>query len=113
VLISGITGDIGDYSPLPDFSSTHAALVTLAGWAYGIGMVYRYGATVGKLAFGLRIVRQDGQPLDLATIAVREIPGRIVSTITLGIGYLWISWDPKKQGLHDKIAGTLVVKTTE
>jgi uncharacterized RDD family membrane protein YckC len=33
-----------------------------------------------------------------------------ISTIPLGLGFLWIAWDPKKQGWHDKLAGTVVVR---
>jgi uncharacterized RDD family membrane protein YckC len=33
-----------------------------------------------------------------------------LSTILLGLGFLWIIWDPKKQGWHDKLAGTVVVR---
>ena len=33
-----------------------------------------------------------------------------LSTIPLGLGFLWIIWDPKKQGWHDKLAGTVVVR---
>jgi uncharacterized RDD family membrane protein YckC len=44
------------------------------------------------------------------TFFLREIIGKIVSSIILFIGYLMILWDGKKQGLHDKIAGTVVIK---
>ena len=38
--------------------------------------------------------------------------GYFVSIITLGIGFLWVAFDPRKQGLHDKIASTVVVRDT-
>ena len=42
--------------------------------------------------------------------AVREILGKLISTIVLFIGFLWIAFDDKKQGWHDKLASTYVVK---
>ena len=35
---------------------------------------------------------------------------RIVSSIPLGLGYLWMLWDPESQTWHDKIVGTIVIK---
>lgn len=40
---------------------------------------------------------------------LREIIGKFLSAIILGIGYLMVIWNPKKQALHDKIAKTYVV----
>jgi len=34
-----------------------------------------------------------------------------ISTIPLCLGFLWITFDRKKQGWHDKLAGTVVVRT--
>ena len=33
-----------------------------------------------------------------------------LSTLPFGLGLLWVAWDPKKQGWHDKLAGTVVVR---
>ncbi|HCB22768.1 TPA: RDD family protein, partial [Candidatus Daviesbacteria bacterium] len=44
------------------------------------------------------------------TFALREILGKLASGLILGIGYLMVAWDSKKQGLHDKIASTYVVR---
>lgn len=68
-------------------------------------------ATPGKMLFGLRIV-------DAATGAApgsRQLVGRyfayFVSTIPLCLGFLWVGIDRRKQGWHDKLAGTVVVRT--
>ncbi|MEK6734314.1 MAG: RDD family protein [Pseudomonadota bacterium] len=37
----------------------------------------------------------------------------ILSALPFFLGYLWIVFDPKKQGWHDKLAGTLVIKCDE
>ena len=41
---------------------------------------------------------------------LREIVGKFVSAIAFFLGFLWIGWDGRKQGWHDKIAGTHVVR---
>lgn len=85
------------------------------GWRMIIPLGYVYGfwvwksATPGKMALKLRIIDEKGAPLGPKTAAMRLL-GYVVSTITLGIGFLWIAWDKEKQGLHDKVAKTHVVK---
>jgi uncharacterized RDD family membrane protein YckC len=39
--------------------------------------------------------------------------GYFVSLIPLGMGYFWVAFDKRKQGWHDKMAGTIVVQITE
>jgi uncharacterized RDD family membrane protein YckC len=93
----------------PSFESWSAIIAVIILWAYSIGLTLRYGATLGKMAFGLQVVSQDGSMLDWSTVFIREIVGKIISTASLGLGFLWISWDKDKQGFHDKIANTLVI----
>jgi uncharacterized RDD family membrane protein YckC len=67
------------------------------------------GTTIGSFVLGLRIVRTNGEKLTFGVAAVRVL-GCFFSAIVLFLGFLWIAWDPEKQGWHDKIAGTLVVR---
>jgi len=79
-------------------------------WLYNILMLKYYGgATLGKMALRLRVIKTDGE-LDWISIILRETIGKFVSGIILGIGYMMAGWDPKKQALHDKIAGTYVIR---
>jgi uncharacterized RDD family membrane protein YckC len=68
-------------------------------------------ATPGKMAIGARIVdaRTGGKP-STAQLLVRYV-GYYVSMIPLLLGMLWIAFDPRKQGWHDKMAGTVVVRS--
>lgn len=71
------------------------------------------GATPGKKLLGIKIAKDNGEKLTYPTAFIRYI-GFMISAATMlffGIGYLWIIWDKKKQALHDKIAGTVVVRT--
>jgi len=66
-------------------------------------------ATPGKLALGLRVVTEGGEPLGFGAATGRFF-GKLVSGFTLYIGYLMVLFTERRQALHDKMAGALVVK---
>lgn len=70
------------------------------------------GATPGKKLMAIKIIKGDGSKLSYPVAFIRYI-GYFLSAFVFMLGYLWIIWDKKKQGWHDKIAGTVVVKTNE
>ena len=74
--------------------------------------VYRQ-ATPGKMAISAQIVdaKTGGKP-SLQQYIVRYL-GYFVASIPLGLGILWVAWDKKKQGWHDKLAGTVVINPKE
>lgn len=78
--------------------------------AYFAGLWLWRGTTIGGIVLRLRVVRLDGRPMDVGTALVRAV-GALFGALALGLGYFWSAWDPEKQGWHDKIAGTVVVRT--
>ena len=76
--------------------------------AYFIGLWAWRGQTLGQMAAHIKVVRQDGKPMDLGTAVLRFI-GYVVCVLTLGIGFLMIAFDEQKRGLHDRLAGTYVI----
>lgn len=74
---------------------------------YNIGFWMLAGQTPGKRLMGLRIVRTDGERITIGP-AIRRWVGYWLSAI-LFLGYLWVLVDDRRQALHDKLAGTLVV----
>ncbi|HOZ84040.1 MAG TPA: RDD family protein [Niabella sp.] len=66
-------------------------------------------ATLGKRALGLKVTGMNGERISFLNATGRYF-AKIISAIILLIGYLMMLWDDKKQCLHDKMAGTLVVK---
>ena len=84
-------------------------LIALAG--YGAVMWKLKGTTIGGLVCGLKVVRRDGADINWDTAIVRAL-GCFLSMIVAGLGFLWIVFDEDRQAWHDKIAGTLVVRTT-
>lgn len=78
-------------------------------WAYRAGMESSpYQATLGKLAMRLKVTDLEGNRLSLGRATWRFL-SKMLSTLTLGIGYLMVGFDQRKQGLHDRIAETLVM----
>jgi len=68
-------------------------------------------ATPGKMAISARVVdARTGNTLTLGQSVGRYL-GYFVSTIPLGLGLIWVAFDPKKQGWHDKLAGTVVIRS--
>ena len=68
----------------------------------------RVGSSAGKAALGLRVVSIDERPIDWRRATLRSIVW-FVGLLSLGLGLLSIASDPKGQGWHDKLSGTMVV----
>ncbi|MBC8096988.1 MAG: RDD family protein [Akkermansiaceae bacterium] len=81
----------------------------LVALAYFAGMWAWKGTTIGGIVLNHRIVRQDGSPLTFVVALVRGLAAAF-SAVVLFLGFFWIGWDSEKQGWHDKIAGTYVVR---
>lgn len=92
--------------------------ITTIIWLFGAVLSISYavfftgycGQTPGKMALHIKVVRTDGSPVSYGRAALREVLGKFISSILLGIGYLMVAFDNRKQGLHDKIADTYVIK---
>jgi uncharacterized RDD family membrane protein YckC len=77
--------------------------------AYFAGLWAWKGTTIGGIVLKLQVVRQDGGPLTFLVALVRGLAAAF-SAVVLFLGFFWIGWDREKQGWHDKIAGTVVVR---
>lgn len=82
------------------------------GWAglyFSVSLVYWRGRTPGKRLFGVRVVRLDGRPMTWWA-AFTRFGGYAASVLTGLLGFAQILWDRNRQGIHDKIAETVVVR---
>jgi uncharacterized RDD family membrane protein YckC len=78
-------------------------VLTLLFWAWK-------SATPGKMMLGMKIVDAESlQKVSNGRLVLRYL-GYYLSTLGLMLGFLWVAWDKKKQGWHDKIARTVVIK---
>jgi len=78
-------------------------------WTYYVVFTALYGATPGKMLLGIRVVKSDGRPVGWFTAFMREVVGKILSSLPPYLGPLWAFFHPKRQAWHDLIANTLVV----
>jgi uncharacterized RDD family membrane protein YckC len=103
----------------PGFHSPEGRVIMLTVASFGVVLGYTYrvffigycGQTPGKMAARIQVIRTDGTQVTYARAFLREVVGKFLSKLILGIGYLMVAVDPRKQGLHDKIADTYVIKT--
>jgi len=81
--------------------------VALAYTAFFLG---KFGATPGKMACKLKVIRSDGSPITYGR-AVGRYFGEMLSQLTLNIGYLMAAFDEEKRTLHDRVCDTRVIST--
>ena len=84
-------------------------LSVLVNIAYFVGFWVRRGQTPGKMLLGIKLIRIDASNITLSVALLRYL-GYIVSIAVLFIGFIWIALDSRKQGFHDKMAETYVVR---
>ncbi|MBH0331414.1 membrane protein [Brevibacillus brevis] len=79
---------------------------------YMILLTWWTGQTLGKLITGIRVIsaKQVRGNLTGGQVFLREVIGKFVASLVFGLGYLWVAWHPRKQGWHDLIAKTYVIR---
>ncbi|AET63968.1 RDD family protein [Methanothrix harundinacea] len=110
-VIVGVIGSILSYASM-NVGETLGGINAFLGFLVSVGY-YTYffgnGQTPGMMAMKIKLVGTDGTyPIGYGKGFLRWI-GMGISTAVILLGYLWILIDKKKQGWHDKIAGTYVV----
>jgi len=72
----------------------------------------RRGQTLGKRLAGIRVAdARSGGAIGSGRALVRHV-GRYISGLALGLGYLFMLWDPRQQTWHDKMAGSVVLRAS-
>jgi uncharacterized RDD family membrane protein YckC len=100
-----------DFAPLFIAGGKVFLIDRAAWWLYEALMISSAKqATVGKMAFGLKVTDSQGQRLSFAHATGRHF-AKYISFLTMCIGFIMAGFTEKKQALHDLIAGTLVIKT--
>lgn len=108
VVIDGIlTGIVG---AILDAILGFTGIGALLSITYYVLLTGLKGQTLGKMALGIKVVNAQGNVPGIGRAALREIVGKFVSAIAIGLGYLWVGWDRQKRGWHDHIAGTYVIR---
>ncbi|MGY4689216.1 RDD family protein [Salibacterium sp. K-3] len=86
-------------------------LSALTAYLYFLLMTKWQTQTLGKMVFGLRVIRKDQHPLRWHDLVFREIVGRFIhrSLWITNILYVIVGFTDQKEGVHDSIADTRVV----
>jgi len=97
---------------------TGTFLLSYYGTTIFLNMVYftyfhgTTGQTPGKKILGLKVIQKTGDEMTLGLAFLRWV-GYIISGLVFNLGFLWVAFDRKKQGWHDKIAATYVINLRE
>lgn len=102
-----MTGDLPRGMGL--FMAVYLVTALLMDMIYFIWFHGTVGQTLGKKLCGLRVIRISGEKMTLGIAFLRWV-GYLISGIFFFLGFIWIAFDDRKQGWHDKIALTLVVR---
>lgn len=111
VLLALVSGDpLIDTDPAAPIYGISDVIGLIIGIAYFVGFESSaYQATPGKMALGLIVTDSDGRRISPMR-AVGRYFAKILSAMILLIGFIMVAFTERKQGLHDMIASTLVVK---
>lgn len=111
IFISNIFSERSGNDVIPVFIAIVGNIVYYALWwiYYAVMESSSKQGTLGKMFVGLKVTDLNGNRISFGRATGRFF-GRILSGLILDIGFLMIAFNDKKQGLHDMIAGTLVVK---
>jgi uncharacterized RDD family membrane protein YckC len=91
-------------------SSGARGIASVLGWLYYALMESSAKqATVGKMALGIIVTDMEGRRIGFGRATGRHF-AKILSALILGIGFIMIAFTQRKQGLHDILAGTLVIE---
>ncbi|HQS83853.1 MAG: hypothetical protein B7Y25_03005 [Alphaproteobacteria bacterium 16-39-46] len=111
IFVSGNTVSINGVEGMGNFLQTTLSVEVVFLWLYyAFFQSSKYQATPGMMVLSMRIVNYAGE-----SISFWRASGRFLATylswMIAGIGFLMIAFTPRKQGLHDYIAKTLVIKS--
>lgn len=91
------------------YSGAFYVLLLLA-LAYYV-VLWAFGGTLGQRMLGLKVVdATSGQCIGIPRSILRMV-GFAIAAIPIYLGLMWAGWDPRKQGWHDKIAATVVIRS--
>ncbi|MDL4843198.1 RDD family protein [Aquibacillus rhizosphaerae] len=101
---NGMSIDIG-------YWTVTGVLSSIVFYLYFLLMTKSFNQTLGKMVFGLKVIREDAQPLQWSDLLFREVVGRFIHRVFfIGVFlYIVVAFAAKKQGIHDMLSDTRVV----
>ncbi len=99
----------GTYSTYLSYNPTYLLIITAANFLY-LAIMWGNGQPISYKMLGIKVVKTNGDQPGFGSGFVRVI-GYILASIPLMLGFLGVITNDKKQGWHDKMANTIVIKT--
>lgn len=93
---------------LPVYAMLLTFVPLLVAVLYEVIMIRKFGATLGKMVVGVKVVRTDGGGISWG-ISIARYLMKMVSGMILAIGYIMAGFDDQKRGLHDRVCDTRVI----
>lgn len=112
--VIGATAAAGEGEPsdtlMMGVTAAYYVILALVGLGNFVLLQGLCGQSVGKMALGLKVVKEDGEPIGVGWALLRYICYSLLSPMPcgLGLGFWWALWDDKGQTWHDKVCRTVV-----
>ncbi|MFC5712789.1 RDD family protein [Thalassorhabdus alkalitolerans] len=93
------------------FLTAQGIISSLSAYIYFLLMTKYLGQTLGKMLFGLRVIKKDNGVLKWSDVLFREVVGRFIhrSLVITNILYIVVGFTNEKQGIHDMFSDTRVI----
>lgn len=105
--VSGLSNTVDDVRVLPPIP--FVGFLALLAFGYAAAFTVAGGQTIGKMLMSVRVIGDDGRPLDAAGGMLRAA-GWMLVPLTLGLSYVPVLVTSDHRALHDRLAGTRVVR---
>jgi uncharacterized RDD family membrane protein YckC len=105
--VTGLQNSLADLRVLPPVP--FIGFLAILAFGYVASFTVAGGQTIGKMVLSLRVIGDDGRPVDAAGGMLRAL-GCMLVPITLGLSYLPALFTSDHRALHDRLAGTRVVQ---
>ena len=105
--IAGLETTVTDVRVIPVVP--FLAFLSLLAFGYAAAFTVAGGQTIGKMLLKLRVIGDDGRPIDAAGGVLRAA-GCMLVPVTLGLSYVPALFSSDHRALHDRMAGTRVVR---
>ena len=109
-VVAGLSAVAIEQEPFTGVTAFVMLLQTAVGISYTTFFLGKFGATLGKMALGLKVVVSDGTPVSYLR-AFGRYWAYVLSCLTCTIGFIIAGFDREKRALHDHICNTRVIKS--
>ena len=100
---------VNDFSGFIKYYLVAVFINTVINCTYEVFFIGKWGATIGKMACGLKVVTADGDKITYLRSFARYW-GKVLSAFTIYIGFIIAAFDGEKRALHDMICSTRVIR---